>query len=112
MRPFLFIKGRELKSKFQVSLVLVLKVVFPKLFMNDFGQKHCCGRCDFILTSDLQMHFLTSHMAWGLCESSMSLGSSICWMSPLTILSKYRVSHDTGHPKIWLSPRPYINSGT
>ena len=24
----------------------------------------------------------------------------------------YRVSHDTGHPKNWLSPRPFIKSGT
>ena len=24
----------------------------------------------------------------------------------------YRVSHDTGHPEIWLSPRPFLKSGT
>ena len=24
----------------------------------------------------------------------------------------YRVSHDTGHPEIWLSPKPFMKSGT
>ena len=39
-------------------------------------------------------------LAWGRGDIEMGIQIS------------YRVSHDTGHPEIWLSPRPFMKSGT
>ena len=38
-------------------------------------------------------------------------GGKQCLQIELELAGYYRVFHDTGHPKIWLSPRPFIKSG-